>query len=48
MNKPLFVNIISNKFVRRIFNNGTFEEGGRFYGGWWQRIRWKLEKIYTY
>lgn len=24
------------KFVRRIFNNGSFEEGGRFYGGWWQ------------
>jgi len=39
MNKPLFVNISHhNKFVRRIFNNGTFEEGGRFYGGWWQRI----------
>ena len=26
------------KFVRRIFNNGTFDDGGRFYGGWWQRI----------
>jgi hypothetical protein len=22
----------------RIFNNGSFEEGGRFYGGWWQQI----------
>lgn len=22
----------------RIFNNGTFEDGGRFYGGWWQSI----------
>ena len=22
----------------RIFNNGSFEEGGRFYGGWWQGI----------
>ena len=27
-----------DKFVRRIFNNGSFDEGGRFYGGWWQRI----------
>ena len=26
------------KFGRRIFNNGTFYDGGRFYGGWWQRI----------
>lgn len=25
------------KFVRRIFNRGSFEYGGRFYGGWWQR-----------
>jgi len=27
-----------NKFVRRIFNNGTFKDGGRFYGGFWQNI----------
>lgn len=27
-----------DKCTRRIFNNGTFAEGGRFYGGWWQRI----------
>lgn len=26
-----------NKFVRRIFNNSSFDEGGRFYGGWWQQ-----------
>tara|TARA_A100001015_G_scaffold14377_1_gene16809 strand:- start:1083 stop:2582 length:1500 start_codon:yes stop_codon:yes gene_type:complete len=38
-NKPVFVNITHyGKFVRRIFNNGTFDDGGRFYGGWWQRI----------
>ena len=38
-NKPVCVNITHHgKFVRRIFNNGTFEDGGRFYGGWWQRI----------
>lgn len=28
----------TNKRVRRIFNNGVFSEGGRFYGGWWQQI----------
>ena len=37
--KPVFVNITHHgKFVRRIFNNSTFDDGGRFYGGWWQRI----------
>jgi hypothetical protein len=36
----------TNKFVRRIFNNGSWDAGGRFYGGWWQRIpkEWR-EKI---
>ena len=26
-----------DKFTRRIFNWGSFEKGGRFFGGWWQR-----------
>ena len=26
-----------DKFVRCIFNNGRWDQGGRFYGGWWQR-----------
>jgi hypothetical protein len=24
--------------LKRIFNNSTFKQGGRYYGGWWQRI----------
>ena len=28
-----------DKFVRRIFNRGSFDCGGRFYGGWWQRCQ---------
>lgn len=28
----------SRKRLRRIFNNGSFEFGGRYYGGWWQNI----------
>jgi hypothetical protein len=28
----------SRKFVRRIFNNASWGDGGRFYGGWWQRL----------
>ena len=44
-NKPIFVNITHHdKFVRRIFNNKTFSDGGRFYGGWWQRIDSKFRK----
>lgn len=26
-----------DKFVRRIFNRASWEKGGRFWGGWWQR-----------
>ncbi len=28
----------SDRFVRRIFNDSRWDHGGRFYGGWWQRI----------
>lgn len=28
----------SNKFVHRVFNNDNWNDGGRFYGGWWQTI----------
>lgn len=28
----------SRKFVRKIFNNESWEEGGRYHGGWWQGI----------
>lgn len=27
-----------NIFVKRVFNNGSWEKGGRYYGGWWQGI----------
>lgn len=27
-----------DKVVTRVFNNGSWDDGGRFYGGWWQRI----------
>lgn len=33
-----------NKRVRRIFNNSSFNEGGRFYGGFWQSSPRKLRK----
>lgn len=36
-----------DKFTRRIFNRGSFDKGGRFWGGWWQRCpkEWR-EKIF--
>ncbi len=29
---------LANKFVRRIFSNRSFKQGGRFYGGWWLHL----------
>ena len=43
-----FITISSHeKFVRRIFSNNSWDDNGRFYGGWWQRIpkSWR-SKIY--
>lgn len=31
----------------RVFNNNSFEEGGRFYGGWWQQVPKKYRKHIT-
>lgn len=28
----------NDKFVRRIYNRGSWDHGGRYYGGFWQRI----------
>jgi len=33
-----------DKFVRRIFNNEKWDQGGRFYGGWWQRCPKEFRK----
>lgn len=30
--------LYNERTVRRIFNNWSFDEGGRFYGGWWERV----------
>lgn len=29
----------SDRMLRRIFNNGSLQQGGRLYGGFWQRMR---------
>ncbi|MFC1567820.1 hypothetical protein ACFL3K_01280 [Pseudomonadota bacterium] len=28
----------TRKKLSRVFNNGSFEQGGRFYRGWWQQV----------
>jgi hypothetical protein len=37
LSEPLPVDL-SNDRLYRVFNNGSFTQGGRFYGGWWQTI----------
>lgn len=32
------IDLISGRSLYRVFNDGTFDHGGRFYGGWWQGI----------
>ena len=36
-NKDSFIDFTKTR-LRRIFNNSSFDQGGRFYGGWWQQI----------
>jgi hypothetical protein len=31
----------------RVFNNGSFDQGGRFYGGWWQYAKKYLRPFIT-
>lgn len=40
--EPRYVDLMRRR-VYRVFNNSTFSDGGRFYGGWWQSIpsRWR-------
>ncbi|MFG1332924.1 hypothetical protein V5F41_16955 [Xanthobacter autotrophicus] len=33
--------------LHRVFNNSSWDEGGRFYGGWWQTIPSEMRKFIT-
>ncbi len=37
----------SARSLYRIFNNGSFDEGGRFYGGWWMGIPSEYRRYLT-
>ncbi|SHG64166.1 hypothetical protein [Bradyrhizobium erythrophlei] len=41
--RPRFVDLTRNRLYR-VFNNGSFDQGGRFYGGWWQRVPSKYRR----
>ena len=38
---------LTKKVLVRIFNNHSFEQGGRFYRGWWQNIPSEYRKFIT-
>ena len=44
-NKKLWLD--EHKRVHRIFNEGSFEKGGRFYGGWWMSLKEEDRKHIT-
>lgn len=33
--------------LHRVFNNGSFDQGGRFYGGWWQGVPSRYRRYIT-
>lgn len=35
---------LTRKRLHRVFGNSSFDQGGRFFGGWWQEIPKKLRK----
>ena len=38
---------LSRRILTRIFTNGSFEEGGRFYRGWWQNVPSEYRRYIT-
>jgi hypothetical protein len=38
---------LSKRTLTRMFTNGSFEEGGRFYRGWWQNVPSEYRKFIT-
>lgn len=37
----------SRRVLKRVFNDGSFKKGGRFYGGWWLSIPKEYRKFIT-
>lgn len=45
--KDRVVDLLFQRKLYRVFNNGRFDHGGRFYGGWWQHIPSNYRKYIT-
>ncbi|BCH02641.1 hypothetical protein MesoLj131b_46400 [Mesorhizobium sp. 131-2-5] len=41
------LDILTRNSLYRVFNNGLFTHGGRFYGGWWQGVPSRLRRHLT-
>ncbi|WP_274426178.1 hypothetical protein [Chelativorans sp. YIM 93263] len=41
------IDLLFRRKLYRVFNDGTFEHGGRFYGGWWQGIQSRYRRFLT-
>ena len=37
----------THRTLYRVFNNSSFESGGRFYGGWWQQVPSEFRRYIT-
>jgi hypothetical protein len=44
--RPQFIQLERFR-LHRVFNNSSFEQGGRFYGGWWQHVPSKFRRYIT-
>lgn len=42
-----FVSVLDRQY-KRVFNNRSYEQGGRFYGGWWQHVPQSEKKFRSY
>ncbi|PAP97799.1 hypothetical protein CIT25_35010 [Mesorhizobium mediterraneum] len=45
--EPSSADLASPTRLYRVFNDGRFDHGGRFYGGWWQSIRKDYRRFIT-
>lgn len=43
---PSYVDLTKVR-LHRVFNGGSFEQGGRFYGGWWQQVPSSFRQFIT-
>jgi hypothetical protein len=45
--KSRYIDLVFQRTLHRVFNNGIFDNGGRFYGGWWQSVPSEYRRYIT-